>query len=91
MKDKNYLRSPHSFLGQRSNNGGSHLTDYRIEHSNLSTGDRYGRQLVEDVGHRQDRIEKVGLGFDIPPSLVGLRGLQTVGNLRNDEATQVLK
>jgi hypothetical protein len=26
-------------------------------------GDRYGRQLVEDIDYRQDQIKKVGLGF----------------------------
>ena len=49
-------------------------------------GDRYGRQLVEDVEYRQEQVKKVGLGFDLPPSLIGLRGLQTAGNARNNEA-----
>ena len=43
-------------------------------------GDRYGRQLVEDIEHRQDQVKKVGLGFEPPPSLFGLRGLQIVEN-----------
>lgn len=62
------------------------LIDYWMGHSNPSMGDRYGRQLVEDVEYRQDQVKKVGLGFDLPPSLFGLRGLQTLGNGRNKEA-----
>jgi len=33
--------------------------------------DRYGKQLVEDVEYRQARVKKVGLGFEVPPSLLG--------------------
>jgi len=62
------------------------LIDYWMGHSNPSMGDRYGRQLVEDVEYRQEQVKKVGLGFDLPPSLIGLRGLQTAGNARNNEA-----
>jgi hypothetical protein len=62
------------------------LIDYWMGHSNPSMADRYGRQLVEDVEYRQDQAKKVGLGFDLPPSLFGLRGLQTLGNGRNKEA-----
>ena len=54
--------------------------------SNPSMGDRYGKQLVEDVKYRQEQVKKVGLGFDLPPSLLGLRGLQTVSNVHNKEA-----
>jgi integrase len=59
------------------------LIDYWMAHSNASIGDRYGKQLVEDVEYRQAQVAKVGLGFELPPSLVsvlGLRGLQTVEN-----------
>jgi len=52
------------------------LIDYWMGHSNPSMGDRYGRQLVEDIDYRQDQIKKVGLGFELPESLFGLRGLQ---------------
>jgi hypothetical protein len=52
------------------------LTDYWMGHSNPSMADRYGKQLVEDVNYRQDQIKKVGLGFELPESLFGLRGLQ---------------
>jgi hypothetical protein len=45
------------------------LIDYWMGHSNPSMGDRYGRQLVEDVNYRQDQIRKVGLGFELPESL----------------------
>ena len=41
-------------------------------------GDRYGRQLVEDIEYRQEQVKKVGLGFEPPPTLSGLRGLQIV-------------
>ena len=62
------------------------LIDYWMGHSNPSMGDRYGKQLVEDVEYRQEQVKKVGLGFDLPPSLLGLRGLQTVGDVRDKEA-----
>jgi integrase len=62
------------------------LIDYWMGHSNPSMGDRYGRQLVEDVGYRQDQVKRVGLGFDLPPSSFGLRGLQTASNMDNKEA-----
>jgi integrase len=52
------------------------LIDYWMGHSNPSMGDRYGRQLVEDIDYRQDQIKRVGLGFELPESLFGLRGLQ---------------
>ena len=52
------------------------LIDYWMGHSNPSMGDRYGKQLVEDINYRQDQIKKVGLGFELPESLFGLRGLQ---------------
>jgi hypothetical protein len=39
-------------------------------------GDRYGKQLVEDVGYRQDLVKRVELGLELPESLFGLRGLQ---------------
>ncbi len=62
------------------------LIDYWMGHSNPSMGDRYGKQLVEDVEYRQEQVKKIGLGFDVPPSLIGLRGLQSVDNGRNKEA-----
>jgi integrase len=61
------------------------LIDFWMGHSNPSMGDRYGRQLVEDVEYRQEQARKVGLGFDLPSSF-GLRGLQTVGNVHKKEA-----
>ena len=54
------------------------LIDYRMGHSSASMGDRYGRQLVEDIEYRQEQVKKVGLGFEPPPTLSGLRGLQIV-------------
>ena len=62
------------------------LIDYWMGHSNPSMGDRYRRQLVEDVKYRQEQARKVGLGFDLSPSLLGLRGLQIVGSVRDNEA-----
>ena len=32
-------------------------------------GDRYGRQLVEDVEFSQAQAKKAGVGFDVPPGL----------------------
>jgi len=43
-------------------------------------GDRYGKQLLEDIEYRQDHVKKVGLGFELPPTLSGLHGLQIVEN-----------
>jgi integrase len=62
------------------------LIDYWMGHSNASMGDRYGKQLLEDAEYRQEQVKKVGLGFDLPPSLLGLHGLQTVSNVDNKEA-----
>jgi len=52
------------------------LIDYWMGHSNANMGDRYGKQLTEDVEYRQEQVKKIGLGFELPPSLLGLRGLQ---------------
>jgi integrase len=57
------------------------LIDYWMGHSNASIGDRYGKQLVEDIEYRQEQVKKVGLGFELPPCLFGLRGLQIVENV----------
>lgn len=62
------------------------LIDYWMGHSNPSMGDRYGKQLVEDVEYRQEQVKKVGLGFDLPPSLFGLHGLQNAGSDRKKKA-----
>ncbi len=62
------------------------LIDYWMAHSNASMGDRYGKQLTEDVEYRQEHVKKVGLGFELPPTLLGLRGLQTVENTVISEA-----
>jgi integrase len=47
------------------------LIDYWMGHSNRSMGDRYGKQLVEDVGYRQDQVKRAGLGFELPETLFG--------------------
>ena len=39
------------------------LIDYWMGHSNASIGDRYGKQLVEDIEYRQEQVKQVGLGF----------------------------
>jgi integrase len=57
------------------------LVDYWMGHSNASIGDRYGKQLVEDLEFRKEQVKKVGLGFELPPTLFGLRGLQIVENV----------
>jgi len=54
------------------------LIDYWMGHSNASMADRYGKQLVEDIEYRQEQVKNVGLGFELPPSLLGLSGLQIV-------------
>jgi hypothetical protein len=50
------------------------LIDYWMGHSNPSMGDRYGKQLVEDVEYRQEQAKKVGLGFDHRRSHLGYVG-----------------
>jgi len=58
------------------------LIDYWMGHSGASMADRYGKQLVEDVEYRQARVKKLvsDSKFRI---LVGLRGLQSVENVRS--------
>ena len=46
------------------------------EHTDVSMVDRYGRQIVEDIKFRQEQVTAVGLGFEPPSALYGLRGLQ---------------
>jgi integrase len=56
------------------------LIDYWMGHSNSSMADRYGKQVVENIEFRQQQVEKVGLGFELPPGF-GLQspfGLQIV-------------
>ena len=43
------------------------LIDYWMGHSNSSMADRYGKQVVENIEFRQLQVEKVGIGFDLPP------------------------
>ena len=54
------------------------IINYWMGHSSASMKDRYSKQLVEDVEYRQAQFAKVGPGFQLPPSLLGLRGLQIV-------------
>lgn len=54
------------------------VIDFWMGHSNATIADRYGKQLVEDVDFRQEQVKKVGLGFELPLSLIGLHGLQIV-------------
>jgi hypothetical protein len=62
------------------------LIDHWRGHSNPTMGDRYREQLVEDVEHRQELVKNVGLGFDLPPSLLRLPWLETFGIVSNEEA-----
>ena len=48
------------------------LIDYWMGHASAKIGDRYSRQLVEDVEYRQEQVNKVGIGFEPPPLLVAL-------------------
>jgi len=52
------------------------LIDYWMGHENADMSTRYGKQLIEDTKYRKQWAEKVGFGFDLPTSLLGLRGLQ---------------
>ncbi len=52
------------------------LIDYWMAHTNGSMGDRYGKQLLEDIEYRQREVSKIGRGFELPQSLLGLLGLQ---------------
>ena len=56
------------------------LIDHWMGHSSASMGDRYGRQLVEDIEYRQDQVKRVGPGFELPSTLFGRHGLQIVEN-----------
>jgi hypothetical protein len=47
------------------------LIDYWMGHSNPSMGDRYGKQLVEDVGYRQDQVKRVGFGSSFQNRYLG--------------------
>jgi hypothetical protein len=62
------------------------LIDNWMGRSNPSMGDRYGKQLVEEFEYRKEQVKKVGLGFDLLPSLLGLHGLKTFGIVSNKEA-----
>ena len=57
------------------------LVNYWMGHTDVSMADRYGLQIVEDIKFRQEQVTAVGLGFEPPPSLYGLRGLQIVKNV----------
>jgi integrase len=52
------------------------LIDFWMAHTNASMGDRYGKQLLEDVEYRQREVGKIGRGFELPKSLLGILGLQ---------------
>lgn len=65
------------------------LINFWMGHADAEMSSRYGMQLLEDVAFRQEWANKVGFGFDLPmnePSLIGLRGLQTGGVLKQTEA-----
>src|SRR6185437_2091834 len=42
------------------------LIDFWMGHENSDMSSRYGKQLTEDAEFRQQWVEKVGLGFDLP-------------------------
>ena len=66
----------------RQANAGNSLIDYWMGHSNAGMGSRYAKQLVGNRKFREEWVEKVGLGFEIPkavisePKLIALRALQ---------------
>jgi hypothetical protein len=42
------------------------LIDFWLGHDNPDMSSRYAKQLTEDVEFRQEWVEKVGLGFELP-------------------------
>ena len=42
------------------------LIDFWMGHENSDMSSRYGKQLTEDAEFRQQWVEKVGLGFQLP-------------------------
>ena len=50
------------------------LIDYWMGHSNPSMGDRYGRQLVEDIDYRQDQIKRLVSVSSFPNRYLGYVG-----------------
>jgi integrase len=53
------------------------LLHFWMGHGDESLSTRYGEQLVRDRAFRQEQTNKVGLGFDIPISvLIGIRGIR---------------
>jgi len=60
-------------------------TDYWMGHSNAGMGSRYAKQLVENRKFRAEWAEKVGLGFEIPKSVISEPGLIALRALKNQE------
>jgi len=61
------------------------LIDYWMGHSNTGMGTRYAKQLVENRKFRAEWAEKVGLGFEIPMSVISEPGLIALHALQNKE------
>jgi hypothetical protein len=62
------------------------LIDYWMGHSNTGMGTRYAKQLVENRKFRAEWAEKVGLGFEIPMSVISQPGLIALHALQNKES-----
>jgi integrase len=61
------------------------LIDYWMGHSNTGMESRYAKQLVENRKFRAEWAEKVGLGFEIPKSVISEPGLIALRALQNQE------
>jgi hypothetical protein len=58
------------------------LINFWMGHGDAELSSRYGKQLVENRKFRQERLAKVGLGFEIPKSK-----LTAIRAIRNQERT----
>ncbi|MGB8493767.1 MAG: hypothetical protein WCE53_05145 [Candidatus Acidiferrum sp.] len=52
------------------------VRNFWFGHADKSMDRVYAEELLSDAAWLQELVEKAGLGFDIPPSLLGLHGLQ---------------
>ena len=63
-------------LTRRPTRTRSSCQNARHRHADKSMDRVYAEELLSDAAWFQELVEKAGLGFDIPPSLLGLHGLQ---------------
>jgi integrase len=53
------------------------VRNYWCGHADKSMDRVYAEELLGDVAWLQEQAQKAGIGFDIPPTLLGLHGLQS--------------